>query len=57
MSENQTNELCKAFVLGKTIEDISVIEEIPVEQVRQILNDNPEKIQELKQFYKTLGVI
>lgn len=57
VTENQMNEICKAFVCGKTIECISEVEQIPFEQVKQILKDNSERVQELKSFYKTMGVI
>ena len=57
LSEPQINEICKAFVYGRTIEDIASIEELSVEDVKQLLNDNAEKVQELKTFYKSMGVI
>lgn len=57
LSEPQVNEICKAFVYGRTIEDIAAVEELPVEDVKQILGDNTEKVQELRQFYKSMGVI
>ena len=57
LSEPQVNEICKAFVYGRTIEDIAAVEELPVEDVKQILSNNAEKVQELRQFYKSMGVI
>ena len=57
MSEEQINDICKAFVQGSTIEDIASIEELSVEDVKQLLSDNAEKVQELKTFYKSMGVI
>jgi DNA-directed RNA polymerase specialized sigma24 family protein len=57
LSEPQVNEICKAFVYGRTIEDIAAVEELPVEDVKQLLSDNAEKVQELRQFYKSMGVI
>ena len=57
LTEPQINEICKAFVYGRTIEDIASIEELSVEDVKQLLNDNAEKVQELKTFYKSMGVI
>ena len=57
MSEEQINDICKAFVYGRTIEDIAAVEELPVEDVKQLLSDNTEKVQELKTFYKSMGVI
>jgi hypothetical protein len=57
LSEPQINEICKAFVYGRTIEDIASIEQLPVTDVAQLLKDNAEKVQELKTFYKSMGVI
>jgi DNA-directed RNA polymerase specialized sigma24 family protein len=57
LTEPQINEICKAFVYGRTVEDIAAIEELPVEDVKQLLSDNAEKVQELKTFYKSMGVI
>jgi hypothetical protein len=57
ISEPQINEICKAFVYGRTIEDIAAVEELPVTDVAQLLKDNAEKVQELKTFYKSMGVI
>lgn len=57
LTEPQTNEICKAFVYGRTIEDIAAVEELPVDDVKQLLSDNAEKVQELKTFYKSMGVI
>ena len=57
LSEPQVNEICKAFVYGRTIEDIAAVEELPVEDVKQLLSDNAEKVQELRHFYKSMGVI
>lgn len=57
LTEPQINEICKAFVYGRTIEDIAAVEELPVEDVKQLLSDNTEKVQELKTFYKSMGVI
>ena len=57
LSEPQVNEICKAFVYGRTIEDIAAVEELSVEDVKQLLSDNAEKVQELRQFYKSMGVI
>ena len=56
-TEPQINEICKAFVYGRTFEDIAAVEELPVEDVKQLLSDNAEKVQELKTFYKSMGVI
>jgi DNA-directed RNA polymerase specialized sigma24 family protein len=57
LTEPQINEICKAFVYGRTIEDIAAVEELPVEDVKQLISDNAEKVQELRQFYKSMGVI
>lgn len=57
MSEEQINDICKAFVQGSTIEDIASIEQLPVTDVAQLLKDNAEKVQQLKTFYKSMGVI
>lgn len=57
LTEPQINEICKAFVYGRTIEDIAAVEELSVEDVKQLLKDNAEKVQELKTFYKSMGVI
>ena len=57
LTEPQINEICKAFVYGRTIEDIASIEQLPVTDVAQLLKDNAEKVQELKTFYKSMGVI
>lgn len=57
LTEPQINEICKAFVYGRTIEDIAAVEELSVEDVKQLLNDNAEKVQQLKTFYKSMGVI
>jgi DNA-directed RNA polymerase specialized sigma24 family protein len=57
LTEPQINEICKAFVYGRTIEDIAAVEELSVEDVKQLLSDNAEKVQELKTFYKSMGVI
>ena len=57
LTEPQINEICKAFVYRRTIEDIAAVEELPVEDVKQLLSDNAEKVQELKTFYKSMGVI
>lgn len=57
LTEPQINEICKAFVYGRTIEDIAAVEELPVEDIKQLLSDNAEKVQELKTFYKSMGVI
>ena len=57
MSEEQINEICKEFVQGSTIEDIASIEQLPVTDVAQLLKDNAEKVQQLKTFYKSMGVI
>lgn len=57
LTEPQINEICKAFVYGRTAEDIAAVEELPIEDVKQILADNAEKVQSLKTFYKTMGVI
>ena len=57
LTEPQINEICKAFVYGRTIEDIASVEQLPVTDVAQLLKDNAEKVQELKTFYKSMGVI
>lgn len=57
LTEPQINEICKAFVYGRTIEDIAAVEELPIEDVKQLLSDNAEKVQQLKTFYKSMGVI
>ena len=57
LTEPQINEICKAFVYGRTIEDIASIEQLPVTDVAQLLKDNAEKVQQLKTFYKSMGVI
>ena len=57
LTEPQINEICKAFVYGRTIEDIAAVEELPIEDVKQLLSDNAKKVQELRQFYKSMGVI
>lgn len=57
LTEPQINEICKAFVYGRTIEDIAAVEKLSVEDVKQLLSDNAEKVQELKTFYKSMGVI
>ena len=57
LTEPQINEICKAFVYGRTIEDIAAVEELSVDDVKQLLSDNAEKVQELKTFYKSMGVI
>jgi hypothetical protein len=57
LTEPQVNEICKAFVYGRTIEDIASIEQLPVTDVAQLLKDNAEKVQQLKTFYKSMGVI
>lgn len=57
LTEPQINEICKAFVYGRTVEDIASIEQLPVTDVAQLLKDNAEKVQELKTFYKSMGVI
>lgn len=57
LTEPQINEICKAFVNGHTTADIAVIEDIPEKDVKQILKDNNEKVQQLKTFYKSMGVI
>ena len=57
LTEPQINEICKAFVYGRTIEDIANIEQLPVTDVAQLLKDNAEKVQQLKTFYKSMGVI
>ena len=56
MNDCQISEICKAFVYGETIERISEVEGYSVDEVKQVLTDNAELIQELKQFYKTMGV-
>lgn len=57
LTEPQINEICKAFVYGRTVEDIASIEQLPVTDVAQLLKDNAEKVQQLKTFYKSMGVI
>ena len=57
LTEPQINEICKAFVYGRTIEDIASIEQLPVTDVAQLLKENAEKVQQLKTFYKSMGVI
>ena len=57
LSEPQINEICKAFVYGRTIEDIAIIEHIPATEVAQIIKDNSEKVHELKVYYKSMGAI
>lgn len=57
LTEPQINEICKAFVYGRTVEDIAEIEELSVEDVKQLLADNEDTIKNLKTFYKTMGVI
>lgn len=57
LTEPQINEICKAFVYGRTAEDIAAVEKLPVEDVKQLLSNNAEKVQELRQFYKSMGVI
>ena len=56
LTEPQVNEICKAFVYGRTIEDIAEIENIPADDVKQILAENSEQVQQLKQFYKSMGL-
>lgn len=56
ITENKLNEICRAFAMGWTIDHIAIVEAVPEEQVRQILNDNTERIQELKLFYKAMEV-
>jgi hypothetical protein len=57
LTEPQINEICKAFVYGRTAADIAMIEELPEEDVMQILKDNNETVQALNTYYKTIGVI
>lgn len=57
LSEPQINEICKAFVYGRTVEDIAEIEELSVEDIKIILADNEDTIKNLKTFYKSMGVI
>lgn len=54
MSDLQINELCRAFVCGATIETIAEVENMSVEDVKTILTDNTDTVQELKKFYKTM---
>jgi hypothetical protein len=57
LTEPQINEICKAFVYGRTVEGIASIEQLPFTDVAQLLKDNAEKVQQLKTFYKSMGVI
>lgn len=57
LTEPQINEICKAFVYGRTIEDIASIEHIPIAEVTQLIKNSTEKVQELKAYYKSMGVI
>ena len=57
LTESQINEICKAFVYGRTIVDIASIEHIPATDVAQLIKDNSEKVQELKTYYKSMGAI
>lgn len=57
LSEPQINEICKAFVYGRTAKDIAEIEELSEEDVMQILKDNSKTVQTLNTYYKTMGVI
>ena len=56
LTEPQKNEICKAFVYGRTTEDIAAVEKLPVEDVKQLLSDNAEKVRQLRQFFKAMGM-
>ena len=56
MNDCQISEICKAFVYGETIERIAEVEGHSVDEVKKILTDNTELVQELKQFYKSMGL-
>lgn len=49
MSNEQINEICKAFASGMASVQIAEIEGLSVEQVEIIVNDNPGKVAEIKQ--------
>lgn len=57
LSEPQINEICKAIVYGRTCEDISTIESIPLDVVKEIKQKESERIERLRKWYKEMGCI
>lgn len=56
LTEDQINMICREFAFGRTVENISVIEQLPAEKIKQILTDNAEKVRQLRQFFKAMGM-
>ena len=56
ISDDIVNNICKSFAMGWTIEHIANIEQLPIDEVKQVLNDNADRVKELKIFYKAMEV-
>ena len=48
MNEEQKREICKAYAFGYDIAAISEIEGVPEADVKEIIEKNPEIIEEIK---------
>ena len=56
LTEQQVDEICREFAFGRTVENISAIEQLPVNDIKSILTDNADKVRQLKQFYKAMDM-
>lgn len=57
MSEAMKLSICKSAAYGETAEKTAEMHGVTPEQVKQIWNDNPDKILDYQSFYKQMGVI
>lgn len=51
MTDLQINEICRAYVLGVSVDSISEAEECSVQEIENILSDNEGLVHQLKDYY------
>ena len=54
MADNVTNEILKSHIFGMSIEDISECYEISVGEIKEIIAENTDEIEELKRYYEAM---
>ncbi|MCR5479488.1 MAG: hypothetical protein K6F27_06475 [Ruminococcus sp.] len=57
MSEQMIKSICKSKAYGETAERTAQEHGCTVEEVKQIWNDNPDKILGYQAFYKQMGCL
>lgn len=57
ISEQTILSICKSAAYGETAEKTALMHGVTAEQVKQIWNDNPDKILGYQAFYKQMGCL